>query len=532
VTIHRIERKEEIMTTLQIPALIHFVLRRDPDKNSLGLLVRQGADDAVEVARIKPESAASRTPLEVGFEILSIHDHRVKNAQRCVEMLKHYTHKEESVEIVASAGVRPNGARYVLIKRDGSDAEPHHTSDDGSLHGLFLENKRGRVLVSGMASSGLFVNSKINKGDMILSIAGRPIHEISDCDRALKKVTRGLIPILTYNPFRKLRSTIQVNTMREKHQKPVEKETEKHLPRRTVGELYAFGPTIGSGAYADVKKCKSKETGEIFAMKIVNRKSLDKGMEDALRGEIMILNEINHKHVMRLYDTFTTINAYYLVTEYLEGGELFDRIVQKTNYTEMEARNVCKILFGAMEYLHDKRIVHRDLKPENLLLQYPDSDSELKIADFGFSTKAPTEHSLRTICGSPGYVSPEILRKDPYGTQTDMWSLGVIVFILIGGYPPFDHPDQKVKFNLIKKGLYKFVDKYWGTVSDEAKSLVRSLLCIDPEKRLSAAKALEHPWMQVHDENLRRSSLISNMKSLRDFNAACKFKSAVKSVSC
>lgn len=104
-----------------------------------------------------------------------------------------------------------------------------------------------------------------------------------------------------------------------------------------------------------MKKCKSKETGEIFAMKIVNRKSLDKGMEDALRGEIMILNEINHKHVMRLYDTFTTINAYYLVTEYLEGGELFDRIVQKTNYTEMEARNVCKILFGAMEYLHDKR---------------------------------------------------------------------------------------------------------------------------------------------------------------------------------
>ncbi len=196
------------------------------------------------VARIKPGSAASRTPLEVGFEILSIHDHRVKNAQRCVEMLKHYTHKEESVEIVASAGVRPIGARYVLIKMAGNESEPLQTSDDGSLHGLFLEYKRGRVLVSGMASSGLFVSSKINKGDMILSIAGRPIHEISDCDRALKKVSRGLVPILTYNPFRKLRSTIQVNTMREKGQKRVEKETEEQSPRRTVGELYAFGPTV------------------------------------------------------------------------------------------------------------------------------------------------------------------------------------------------------------------------------------------------------------------------------------------------
>ena len=159
---------------------------------------------------------------------------------------------------------------------------------------------------------------------------------------------------------------------------------------------------IGSGAFSVVKKGTLKETGESYAIKIVNRKSLDKALESALRDEILILNEIKHNHIMRLYDTFATKNTCYLVTEYLEGGELFDRIVQKSTYSENEARDVCKTLFGAMKYLHDKRIAHRDLKPENLLLQYKDSDLELKIADFGFARNAPTEHSLKTVCGSPG----------------------------------------------------------------------------------------------------------------------------------
>ena len=118
-------------------------------------------------------------------------------------------------------------------------------------------------------------------------------------------------------------------------------------------------------------------------------------MESALRDEISILTEVNHKHIMRLYDTFTTINNHYLVTEYLEGGELFDRIVEKTTYTESEARDVFTTIFGAMKYLHERHIAHRDLKPENLLLQYKDSESELKIADFGFARKCPTDHSLR-----------------------------------------------------------------------------------------------------------------------------------------
>jgi len=279
-----------------------------------------------------------------------------------------------------------------------------------------------------------------------------------------------------------------------------------------------------------VKKCKLKASGETYAMKIVNRRKMDKGLELALKDEIMILNDLNHPHIIRLYDTFATINSYYLVTEYLDGGELFDRIVDKTAYTEKEARDVCTIIFGAIKHCHHHRISHRDLKPENLLLRDKDNDLDLKIADFGFAKKTPSENSLKTVCGSPGYVSPEILRKIPYGTKTDMWSIGVIFFILLGGYPPFQNADQSKQFDNIKKGQYKFIDKYWGTVTDEAKSLINSLLCVDPRERISAEDAMKHPWMQIDAKRLRRSSLFNSIENLRELNYKRKMKSAVQSV--
>lgn len=185
-----------------------------------------------------------------------------------------------------------------------------------------------------------------------------------------------------------------------------------------------------------VKKCKLKETGDTYAMKIVNRKKMDKGLELALKDEISILNNLNHPHIIRLFDTFATINSYYLVTEYLAGGELFDRIVEKTTYSEKEARDVCKIIFKAMDHCHQCRVAHRDLKPENLLLRDRENDFDLKIADFGFAKKAPSEHSLRTVCGSPGYVSPEILKKNPYGTMTDLWSIGEFPINVSGIFCP------------------------------------------------------------------------------------------------
>ena len=187
-----------------------------------------------------------------------------------------------------------------------------------------------------------------------------------------------------------------------------------------------------------------------------------------------------------------TINHYYLVAEYLEGGELFDRIVDKSSYTESEARDTCKILFGALSYMNSKGIVHRDLKPENLLLQFKNSDSEIKIADFGFAKKATGDHSLSTMCGTPGYVAPEILRKEKYGTKADMWSMGCIIFIMLGGYPPFyaDSPGQLLRLSRI--GKFEFDPDYWEDISDGAKDLISFLLVTDPAKRSSADDILSH----------------------------------------
>lgn len=201
-----------------------------------------------KVARVSPDGPASRSPLEPGFEILSVNDHRIKNAQRCVEMLKHYTLKGTDVDIIASAGSRPAGSLYAMIKRDGNN-KPIESPGDGSFHGLFLEDKGGRVRVSGFGPSGLFVNSKINKGDILLSIGGRPIHEIDDCERAMKKVANGLIPVLTYNIFRKFRSGVVVSTMRQGDENPAEKKiTETGAAKRTVGDIYSFGPTVSFAA--------------------------------------------------------------------------------------------------------------------------------------------------------------------------------------------------------------------------------------------------------------------------------------------
>ncbi|KAL7529497.1 hypothetical protein ACHAWF_006233, partial [Thalassiosira exigua] len=519
-----------------------------PPSGIAGLL--PGENEAVH-RRPQGCRAASRTlrPSPPGHEILSVNDHCVRDAWRCAETLRHYARsargRREGMEVVASGGPRPAGARYLMVKRTrqggrGSDATSP-TLPDGSLQGLFLSDDGGKVRVARFGDSGIFVGARVNRGDVLLSIDGRIVESVDDCRRALGKALansdRTLVPVLTYNPFRKFRSSIVVRatTSRDRSRgtlgTSVTVETGKRAGGSCVGDLYAFGPIIGTGGYSVVRKCKLKETDEMYTVKIVSRKVLNWEVEQALKHEISVVNLLNHPHIIRLYDTFVTINTYYLVTEYLEGGELFDRIVQKTTYTESEARDATYVILDAVHHIHSCGIAHRDLKPENLLLRSKDDDRDLKVADFGFAKWAPNEDSLATLCGSPGYVSPEILREVPYGTKTDMWSIGVIVFILLGGYPPFQRPDQAEQFERIKCGTYEFVESYWGTVTDEAKSLIRSLLDTDPRRRLSAEEALNHPWMRADARHLRRSSLMAGVRGMREFNSRRKFKSAVRSVS-
>lgn len=260
-----------------MPPLVSFSIHCPPGAKSLGLLIRQVVEDdytprgAVEVVRIAPGGPASTTPLRPGFEILSINDHRVRDAQRCMEMLRFYTSKggTKKMEMVASGGARPPGALYVMVKRNkgGNDNDTKTKKDgplppladdpgNGTFQGLILEEKSGgRVRVAGFGEQGgIFLNTRINKGDIILSIDGRTIHSIDDCKRALRKATRLLIPVLTYNSFRKFRSGIVIDSTTSRghesaagrnDEKEEKKEPEK-FRSRCVGDLYAFGSTVSN----------------------------------------------------------------------------------------------------------------------------------------------------------------------------------------------------------------------------------------------------------------------------------------------
>jgi calcium/calmodulin-dependent protein kinase I len=252
--------------------------------------------------------------------------------------------------------------------------------------------------------------------------------------------------------------------------------------------------------------------------------------EAALLDEVDILKEMNHVHIIRLYDFFTEPSTYYLVMEQMSGGELFDRIVAKAYYNEKEARDTCKILLEAVGYMHQNHVAHRDLKPENLLLLSKDDDSAVKIADFGFAKKVHEENSLTTQCGTPGYVAPEILEGTPYDQRADMWSVGVILYILLGGYPPFIESTQRDLFRKIRRGEYEFHEEYWGTVSAEAKELISSLLTVKASNRLDAEQALQNSWIRGDDASLAKKGLDKNLKEFKKFNAKRKFKAAVSTI--
>mmetsp|Transcript_23471 Transcript_23471/g.49127 ORF Transcript_23471/g.49127 Transcript_23471/m.49127 type:complete len:343 (+) Transcript_23471:1-1029(+) len=304
---------------------------------------------------------------------------------------------------------------------------------------------------------------------------------------------------------------------------------------RSIQDEYDVQEKLGEGAFAVVKKATHKKSGQVYAIKIINRSSLNKDMEVALKDEISILKELDHEHIYKLNDVITSINQHYLVTEYLDGGELFDRIVKKSTYNESEARDVCNVIFGALKYMHSKGIAHRDLKPENLLLENRHDDSQIKIADFGFAKKvraddSDRDRSLTTMCGTPGYVAPEILRKEWYGTKADMFSMGVIVFILLGGYPPFYADSQKDLLLMCRSGQFEFDREYWGKISIEVKNMIRRLLVVNPDKRLSAEDVLSHPWMTTDKNVLQAADLSKSQAALKKYNARKRFKKAINSI--
>lgn len=296
-------------------------------------------------------------------------------------------------------------------------------------------------------------------------------------------------------------------------------------------ELYRLKGVLGTGAFSTVREGYHRSNTSVgYAVKCINRKKLSEEDEAALLDEVSILQELKHQHIIRLFDFFEETSTYYLVMETMRGGELFDRIVAKAYYNEKEARDTCKIVLEAVQYCHENHVAHRDLKPENLLLQSDVDDSLVKIADFGFAKKVYAPNSLTTQCGTPGYVAPEILEGTAYDERADMWSVGVILYILLGGYPPFIESTQRDLFRKIRKGEYEFHEEYWGTVSAEAKELISSLLTVDATHRLTASQGLRNSWILGDDAVLAAKGLNDNLEKLRNFNGKRKFRAAVSAI--
>lgn len=295
-------------------------------------------------------------------------------------------------------------------------------------------------------------------------------------------------------------------------------------------EVYKLGKQLGEGAFSVVKEGQNRQTHDSYAIKCITKAKLSKEDEIALKDEIDVLKDFDHQHIIRLYDVFEEPQHYYLVTEKMTGGELFDRIVQKSYYNEKEARDTCEILLQAINYCHSKKVAHRDLKPENLLLTSQSDDSDIKLADFGFAKRVKAPNTLTTQCGTPGYVAAEILEGKPYDTQADMWSIGVIAFILLGGYPPFIEQNQRTLFRKIRKGQYEFHEEYWGQVSEDAKDLIRKLLVVDPSNRYTSKDALANKWIGADASKLAGLDLGKNLDAFKKFNAKRKFKAAVSTV--
>jgi calcium/calmodulin-dependent protein kinase I len=234
----------------------------------------------------------------------------------------------------------------------------------------------------------------------------------------------------------------------------------------------------------------------------------------------------SHPNIIKIFDHFEESKHFYLVTELIHGGELFERIVSKEFYTELEARELVKILLKAIGFIHDKGVVHRDLKPENLLLTSDSDDANIKIADFGLARRVG---NCKGTVGSPMYVAPEVLLKQKYGKPVDVWGIGVIVYILLCGNPPFYEPEDRQKqFTFIKTGHYTFDSHNWKCVSAEAKDLIRKMLVVNTGERWTCKQLLEHPWFSIAE--LPATNLNSALVELKKFNARRKFRSAVQTI--
>lgn len=293
-----------------------------------------------------------------------------------------------------------------------------------------------------------------------------------------------------------------------------------------IEEIYTFGRILGKGSFGLVIEATEKETETKWAIKKVNKEKAGSSAVKLLEREVSILKSVKHEHIIHLEQVFETPKKMYLVMELCEDGELKKILERKGHFSENETRWIIQSLASAIAYLHSKDIVHRDLKLENIMVKssYVDDNNELnlniKVTDFGLAVKKQgrrSEAMLQTTCGTPMYMAPEVINAHEYSQQCDIWSIGVIMYILLCGEPPFLASSEEKLFELIRKGNLSFEDPVWDSVSDCAKTVLHQLMKVDPAHRITAKELLDSPWLTGNEgSSVRPTNVLEMMKQWKN----------------
>ncbi|EZG46771.1 calcium/calmodulin-dependent protein kinase [Gregarina niphandrodes] len=303
-----------------------------------------------------------------------------------------------------------------------------------------------------------------------------------------------------------------------------------HPQRGTLVERYHRERKLGSGAYGEVWLCRDRQTNAERAIKFIKKSSVSPGAGGSLLDEVEVVKSLDHPNIMKLYEFFGDKKYYYLVMECYKGGELFDEIINRQKFGEADAANILRQVLSGVTYLHRHHIVHRDLKPENLLLESKSKDAQIKIVDFGLSSHFDPSRKLMDRLGTAYYIAPEVLRKK-YDEKCDVWSCGVILYILLCGYPPFGGASDQEILRRVEKGKFSFDPAEWSQISSDVKELIRQMLEYDPAKRISAEEALGHRWIRKWTTESKTTSndppgLFNALSNMRKFRASQKLASA------
>lgn len=301
---------------------------------------------------------------------------------------------------------------------------------------------------------------------------------------------------------------------------------------KSFKSVYQLNKKLQSGGFATVCRGTHRERNFPVAIKCVFRKDLSAEDEAKIYEEVCIMASLQHDLIIDLVDFFEEKECFFLVMELMEGGDLFDRIGQRKSYSEKDARILCNKLLRSIHFCHESQVAHCDIKPKNLLLKSQEDDHSMKLADFGFASRVTGPRSLSKQCGTPYFVAPEILQKKRYDEMADMWSIGVLVFLLLGGELPFTARSFRDLFKKIVKGDFNFVPKQnWEHVSEDAKDLVKNLLRPNSEERYNSAQALDCAWFtRSLDKELEKNDLNLSARELGHFNARLKMRSAMIAV--